>query len=54
MTEEDWDRAHETLELYQNLVIGIGRHLIESLPPEGQEYVIVKMHDEFRFWRLKG
>lgn len=53
MKPEDGDKAHEVLELFQDLVISTGVTLLQPLSAEQREYVLVKMHDEFRFWRVE-
>ena len=53
MNDEDFDNAHEVLELFQGLVISIGTTLLQPLSAEQREYVLVKMHDEFRFWGVE-
>ncbi len=53
MKPKDGDKAHEVLELFQDLVISTGVTLLQPLSAEQREYVLVKMHDEFRFWRVE-
>ena len=53
MSEDDGDKAHEILELFQDLIISIGVTLLKDLTAEQQDYVLVKCHDEFRFWRIE-
>ena len=53
MTEEDADKAHEVSELFQELIVGIGATMLKNLNPAQREYVLIKMHDEFRFWRIE-
>lgn len=53
MTEEQADKAHEVYVLYQELVVKVGATLLEPLTLHQREYVIYKMQDEFRFWRVE-
>ncbi len=53
MSENEADVAHEASELFQELIVSTGVTLLRGLTAEQQEYVIVKAHDEFRFWRVE-
>jgi len=53
MTKEDADKAHEVSELFQELIVGVGATMLKNLNPAQQEYVLIKVHDEFRFWRIE-
>lgn len=53
MTEEESDKAFEVYQQLDACVVAVGRALVEGLTTEQKEYVISRMHDEFRFWRLK-
>ena len=46
MNEDEAQVAHETSEMFQDLIVSIGTTL-------QQEYVLTKAHDEFRFWRIE-
>ena len=52
MTEEQADKAHEALEALDAAIIAAGKQIFLLLNDEQREYVVNKMHDEFRFWRL--
>ena len=52
MTEEQADKAHEALEALAAAIIAAGKQIFLHLDDEQREYVVNKMHDEFRFWRL--
>jgi len=52
MNEEDMDEAHEVLEAYQEALVVVGRSMLQRLSVVQQEYVVRKLQDEFRFWRL--
>jgi hypothetical protein len=45
MNNEESRKAHEVSEAFQDAIIG-------DLSFRAQEYVLVKAHDEFRFWRV--
>ena len=53
MNEDEAQVAHETSEMFQDLIVSIGTTLLRSLSPDQQEYVLTKAHDEFRFWRIE-
>ena len=53
MTEEDADKAHEVSELFQELIVRLGATMHKNLTLAQQEYVLIKAHDEFRFWRIE-
>lgn len=52
MTEEQAVKAHEALEALDAAVIAAGKQILSPLDNEQREYVVRKMGDEFRFWRL--
>ncbi len=53
MTEEQADKAHEAFEALDAAIIAAGKQIfLPLLDYEQREYVVNKMHDEFRFWRL--
>jgi hypothetical protein len=52
MNEEDFDKAHEVLVVYQDAIVALGAVMLKGLTDEQREYVIDKCHDEFRFWRV--
>ena len=54
MNEEEFDKAHETSELFQELIVSLGVTLLKDLTQEQRDYVINKAHDEFRFWRIES
>lgn len=53
MDEQDADKAHEVLQQFDKMIIYIGAELLANLTNEQREYVLDKMADEFRFWRIK-
>lgn len=53
MTEEDADKAHEVSELFQELIVMLGVTMLKNLNRAQQEYILMKAHDEFRFWRIE-
>ena len=53
MNEEEFDKAHETSELFQEMIVSLGVTLLKDLTQEQRDYVINKAHDEFSFWRIK-
>ncbi len=53
MDEQDADKAHEVLQQFDKMIIYIGAELLANLTNEQREYVLNKMADEFRFWRIK-
>lgn len=54
MTDEEYDKAHEASELFQELIISVGVTLLKDLTQEQRDYVLNKAHDEFRFWRIES
>lgn len=52
MTEEQAEQAHKALEALDAAIIAAGKQIFLHLNAEQQEYVVTKMNDEFRFWRL--
>ena len=52
MTEEEAVKAHEALEALDAAVIAAGKMLLLHLNAAQREYVVTKMSDEFRFWRI--
>jgi hypothetical protein len=52
MNEEDFDKAHEVLVMYQDAIVALGTVMLKDLTDEQREYIIDKCHDEFRFWRV--
>lgn len=53
MTEEEGDEAHTVSEQFQDIIVAVGTALLLPLTPAQREYVLVKAHDEFRFWRIE-
>ena len=51
--EDDFDKAHFVYQMIDAMIVGAGREMLEDLTAAEQEYVITKLHDEFRFWRLE-
>ena len=54
MTEEEAVKAHETLEVLDAAIVAVGKMLLLHLTDAQREYVVTKMSDEFRFWRIYG
>ena len=54
LTEEQADQAHEALEALDAAVIAAGKQIFLLLNDEQREYVVRKMSDEFRFWRISS
>lgn len=52
MSEDEADDALSVCKQYQDCIIAIGAVLLAPLTPEQTQYVIDKMNDEFRFWRV--
>jgi len=53
MTEEQAEIAHEALAALEAAIIAAGKQIFLHLPDDEQrEYVVRKMNDEFRFWRI--
>lgn len=53
MKRKESDKAHEVSELFQDLIVATGVTLLSGLTEEQREYVLIKAHDEFRFWRVE-
>jgi hypothetical protein len=53
MNEAEADKAHEVLNLFQDVIVSAGIALLKDLTPEQQKYVLAKCHDGFRFWRVE-
>jgi hypothetical protein len=51
--DDDFDKAHFVYQMIDAMIIGAGRQMLEDLTREEQDYVITKLHEEFRFWRLE-
>lgn len=52
MTEEQAVKAREALEALDAAIIAAGKQIFLLLNDEQREYVVQKMGDEFRFWRI--
>lgn len=52
MTEEQAEIAHEALAALGAAIIAAGKQIFLHLDDEQREYVVRKMNDEFRFWRI--
>jgi hypothetical protein len=53
MDNDDFEKAHFVYQMIDAMIVGAGREMLEDLTAAEQEYVITKLHDEFRFWRLE-
>ena len=53
MNDDDFDKAHDVMEQFSQLIVVTGVTLLKDLTPAQQEYVIMKMGDEFRFWNIE-
>ena len=53
MTKDEMDRAHDLYEMFSQLIVVTGVTLLKNLTPAQQEYVIVKLGGEFRFWNIE-
>ena len=53
MTDEDGVVAHETSELFQELIVSTGVTLLKGLTPDQRDYVLSQAHNEFRFRRVE-
>jgi hypothetical protein len=53
MNDDEFDKAHDVMEQFSELVVVTGITLLKDLTPAQQEYVIMKMGDEFRFWNVE-
>ena len=52
MTEEQAEIAHEALAALEAAIIAAGKQIFLHLDDEQREYVVWKMNNEFRFWRI--
>lgn len=53
MDDEEGFVAHQVSEQFQEMIVQIGKLLLEPLSDEQREYVIYKAENEFRFWRVE-
>ena len=53
MNDDEFVKAHDVMEQFSQLIVVTGVTLLKDLTPAQQEYVIMKMGDEFRFWNVE-